>query len=83
MIRHFAVSLGYSIETMTLYKDMSTRDLLQRRVTLEDGSTAWEPSALVTAALEGHIAVLDNIDRLPVGTLSVLQRLIHDREVEK
>jgi MoxR-like ATPase len=94
IVRHFASLLGTSIETLTLYKgmqfftlfvttfkDMSTRDLLQRRVTHTDGSTDWEGSPLLVAALTGRVVVLDNVDRLPVGVLTILQRLIHDREV--
>lgn len=63
IVRHFAASLGMEVETMTLYKDMNTRDLLQRRVTHPDGGTAWEFSPLVEAAL--HV-------RNPLGVLSQL-----------
>lgn len=41
----------------------------------------WEISPLIKAAIYGRIAVLDNIDRLPMGALSVLQGLIHERQV--
>ncbi len=51
IVRHFAASIGQTIETMTLYKDMSTRELLQSRVTRHDGSTDWEFSPLVHAAM--------------------------------
>jgi hypothetical protein len=119
--------LGYETEHMMLFKDMSTRDLLQRRATKkiadrttkpeaqrhreglvefatdtlvreesqimgnndalaealregEDSESMWEMSPLIRAAISGRIAILDNIDRLPVGALSVLQSLIHERQ---
>lgn len=109
-----------------LYKDMSTRDLMQRRATKKSHSkgdhgslsrngmvgyatdelgreeskimsqndtlaadltestnsdSMWEMSPLINAAIHGRVAILDNIDRLPVGALSVLQSLIHERHV--
>lgn len=127
--------LGYETEHMMLFRDMSTRDLLQRRATKkidrakqaeappqsssarhreglglvasatdelvreesrimgnndalaeslregEDSESMWEMSPLIRAAVNGRIAILDNIDRLPVGALSVLQSLIHERQV--
>ncbi|KAK2514328.1 Vwa8 [Columba guinea] len=79
--KEFADMLGYSIEPIMLYQDMTARDLLQQRYTLPNGDTAWRPSPLVTAALEGKLVVLDGIHRINPGTLAVLQRLIHDREL--
>ncbi|XP_009866947.1 PREDICTED: von Willebrand factor A domain-containing protein 8-like, partial [Apaloderma vittatum] len=79
--KEFADILGYSIEPIMLYQDMTARDLLQQRYTLPNGDTAWRPSPLVTAALEGKLVILDGIHRINPGTLSVLQRLIHDREL--
>jgi len=64
-----------------LYQDMTARDLLQQRYTLPNGDTAWRSSPLVNAALEGKLVLLDGIHRVNVGTLAVLQRLIHDREL--
>ncbi|KAL6063347.1 von Willebrand factor A domain containing 8, partial [Balamuthia mandrillaris] len=63
------------------FKDMTSRDLLQRRVTDENGDTSWQPSPLILAALHGELAVLDGVHRLPRTTLSMLQRLISDREI--
>ncbi|KAI1241841.1 hypothetical protein IHE44_0005343 [Lamprotornis superbus] len=63
------------------WHDMTARDLLQQRYTLPNGDTAWRPSPLVTAALEGKLVLLDGIHRINPGTLAVLQRLIHDREL--
>ncbi|XP_067896341.1 von Willebrand factor A domain-containing protein 8 isoform X2 [Heterodontus francisci] len=79
--KEFADLLGYRIEPITLYQDMTARDLLQQRYTLPNGDTAWRPAPLVTAALEGKLVVLDGIHRVNPGTLSILQRLIHDREL--
>ncbi|XP_016319191.1 von Willebrand factor A domain-containing protein 8-like [Sinocyclocheilus anshuiensis] len=76
--REFAEMLGYSIEPIMLYQDMTARDLLQQRYTLPNGDTAWRASPLVTAAQEGKLVLLDGIHR---GTLAVLSRLLHDREL--
>ncbi|KAA8593114.1 hypothetical protein FQN60_018569, partial [Etheostoma spectabile] len=80
--REFAEMLGYSIEPIMLYQDMTARDLLQQRCTLPDGDTAWRPSPLVTAAIEGKLLILDGIHRVNLGTLAVLSRLLHDRELD-
>ncbi|XP_042541330.1 von Willebrand factor A domain-containing protein 8 isoform X2 [Dipodomys spectabilis] len=79
--KNFADVLGYNIEPIMLYQDMTARDLLQQRYTLPNGDTAWRSSALVNAALEGKLVLLDGIHRVNAGTLAVLQRLIHDREL--
>ncbi|XP_060050736.1 von Willebrand factor A domain-containing protein 8 isoform X2 [Erinaceus europaeus] len=79
--KNFADTLGYNIEPIMLYQDMTARDLLQQRYTLPNGDTAWRASPLITAALEGKLVLLDGIHRVNAGTLAVLQRLIHDREL--
>ncbi|XP_053311448.1 von Willebrand factor A domain-containing protein 8 [Spea bombifrons] len=79
--KQFADILGYDIEPIMLYQDMTARDLLQQRYTLPTGDTAWRQSPLVTAALEGKLVILDGIHRVNPGTLAVLHRLIHDREL--
>eukprot|EP00760_Papus_ankaliazontas_P017911 PhM_4_TR17397/c0_g1_i1/m.85845 len=83
LTRRFASLLGYgnAVETQHMYSDMSTRDLLQRRVTKENGDTNWELTPLLRAAKYGRIAVLDGIDALPQGTLSTLQPLLTDRRI--
>jgi len=53
---------------------MTSRDLLQQRMTTSSGDTAWRLSALVTAALEGSLAVLDGLHRVNAGTFAVLHR---------
>uniref|UniRef100_A0A669BIT7 von Willebrand factor A domain-containing protein 8 n=1 Tax=Oreochromis niloticus TaxID=8128 RepID=A0A669BIT7_ORENI len=80
--REFAEMLGYSMEPVMLYQDMTVRDLLQQRYTLPNGDTAWRPSPLVTAAMEGKLLLLDGIHRVNLGTLAVLSRLLHDREID-
>ncbi|KAF9184077.1 von Willebrand factor A domain-containing protein 8 [Haplosporangium sp. Z 767] len=80
LMRHFGRNLGYKVEFIPLYKDMSSRDLLQRRSTTFSGDTIWENSALVKAAMSGALAVMDGVDTLSFGTMVSLQRLIHERE---
>ncbi|EDV28824.1 uncharacterized protein TRIADDRAFT_52086 [Trichoplax adhaerens] len=81
LVQSFADILGYHTENVVLYQDMTARDLLQQRVTLENGDTTWRNAPLITAALEGYIAILDGLHRLNPSTLMILQRLIDDREL--
>ena len=74
--------LGYDVEHILLYQDMTARDLLQQRTTTPNGDTVWTNSALVSAALEGKMTVLDGVHRLHRGTMTVLHRLLHDRELQ-
>uniref|UniRef100_A0A665V7K3 von Willebrand factor A domain-containing protein 8 n=1 Tax=Echeneis naucrates TaxID=173247 RepID=A0A665V7K3_ECHNA len=76
LAREFGEMLGYSIEPVMLYQDMTARDLLQQRYTLPNGDTAWRLSPLVTAAIEGKLLLLDGIHRVNLGTLAVLSRSI-------
>lgn len=85
--RVFGSSIGSSeIQMMHLYQDMTARDLIQRRSTIVSGanatSTVWEDSPLIKGAKEGHLVILDGIHRLSSGTLSLLQRLMQDREID-
>ncbi|KAF9432703.1 von Willebrand factor A domain-containing protein 8, partial [Entomortierella beljakovae] len=80
LMRNFGKHLGYKVEFIPLYKDMSSRDLLQRRSTTFTGDTIWENSALVKAAISGALAVMDGIDTLSLGTMVSLQRLLQERE---
>eukprot|EP00057_Strongylocentrotus_purpuratus_P027672 XP_011682146.1 PREDICTED: von Willebrand factor A domain-containing protein 8 [Strongylocentrotus purpuratus] len=81
LAKEFAENLGYNSEIVMLYQDMTSRDLLQQRITEVNGDTAWRLSPLVKAALEGSIALLDGLHRVNPSTLTVLHRLVHDREV--
>lgn len=82
LIQRFAASRQRRWRTMQMYRDMTARDLLQRRATDENGDTVWINSPLVTAAIRGEICVLDGVHRLGPGTLSVLQQLVHDRQAQ-
>ena len=57
-------------------QDMTSRDLLQQRITEVNGDTAWRLSPLVKAALEGSIALLDGLHRVNPSTLTVLHRSV-------
>ena len=92
VVAEFAKTLGYaakgtgkfnqvSVEPLFLYKDMSARDLLQRRSTTSEGETIWKATPLVRAMRLGGLAILDGIHRLPLGSIGVLLRLIQDREL--
>ncbi|XP_072949521.1 von Willebrand factor A domain-containing protein 8 [Epargyreus clarus] len=82
LVTQLASLLGYTIEPIVLYQDMTARDLVQQRTTLDNGDTVWRNSALVDAALKGHMAVLDGLHRIHASTLAVLHRLVHDRELQ-
>lgn len=82
LVSQLASLLGYTIEPIVLYQDMTARDLVQQRTTLDNGDTVWRNSALVDAALKGHMAVLDGLHRIHPSTLAVLHRLVHDREIQ-
>ena len=47
MVRVLGDRLGYRLELFSLYKDMTARDLFQRRATTEKGDTYWALSPLV------------------------------------
>lgn len=57
---------------------MTSRDLIQQRSTSQNGDTIWKESRLITAALEGKLAVLDGIHRIHSSTLAVIYRLFDD-----
>ncbi|GAB1605806.1 von Willebrand factor A domain-containing protein 8-like [Argonauta hians] len=82
LVEKFANQLGYQIEPVHLHQDMTSRDLLQQRSTRPNGDTVWLSSPLVSAALNGDLAVLDGVHRINPGSFSVIQRLIHDRELQ-
>ena len=85
LARRLARTLGYTasqIHTLHVYRDMTARELLQRRSTDEAGDTHWERSPLLTAALEGGVCVLDGLHRLRPDTLAALQTLCTDRDLD-
>ncbi|XP_014486715.1 PREDICTED: von Willebrand factor A domain-containing protein 8 [Dinoponera quadriceps] len=81
-VRRLADLLGYQVEPIVLYQDMTSRDLIQQRTTSSNGDTIWRDSPLVDAALRGKLAVLDGINRIHSSTLAILHRLVHDRELQ-
>lgn len=82
LVGEMASLLGYRVEPIMLYQDMTSRDLLQQRITLPNGDTSWRLSPLIKAAMEGSLAVLDGVHRINQGSFAVLHRLIHDRELQ-
>lgn len=74
LIEKLAEVLGKETESIVLYQDMTARDLIQQRTTLDNGDTVWQLSPLIKAAIEGKIAILDGIHRIHPSTLSVLHR---------
>lgn len=79
VLKHVCAIIGMpQPHIMHLYRDMTSRDLLLRRVSLDDGSTGWEPSVLVQAALAGQCVILDGLHQLQSDTLSSLSSLLLD-----
>jgi MoxR-like ATPase len=82
LARHFCNLIGYfPVEFIYLFKDMTTRELLQRRSTDSDGNTKWTLGPLARAAIEGRVCVLDGLDRLTSATASTLSQLLLDGEL--
>lgn len=64
-------------------EDMTARELTLRRATDQQGNTIWQASPLMQAVLEGGLAILDGIHRLPCGALAeTLGRLLCDRAAD-
>lgn len=82
VVEKMAEILSKEIENIVLYQDITSRDLIQQRMTLENGDTIWKNSPLIDAALKGKIAVVDGVHRVHPSTLTVLHRLVHDREIQ-
>lgn len=80
-VLRLASMLNYDVESIVLYQDITSRDLIQQRNTLPNGDTVWTYSPLIQAALDGKLAILDGIDKVHPSTLSVIHSLVHDREV--
>ncbi|KAL7746699.1 hypothetical protein RI367_007978 [Sorochytrium milnesiophthora] len=81
LVRYFTRLFGYHFIPVYCYREMTARDLLQRRATNDLGETVWEDAPLVNAAVTGHCCVLEGIDVLPAGVLESLSRLMCDREM--
>jgi MoxR-like ATPase len=81
LVRTITRMLRQSSVYVPVYKDMSSRDLLQKRSTNLNGDTIWENSGLVDAAIAGQYAILDGVHALDSGAFSSLQRLMSEREI--
>jgi len=89
--RAFASAFGYSrrggggaggVYPVFCFKDMSARDLTQRRTTDALGNTVWSDGPLVAAARRGGLCVLDGAHRLARGTLcGAVAPLLCDRSL--
>jgi len=83
LIRRFAELLGYRCQTFFCTAETGARDFTLRRIITAGGSTGYEETPIVDAAVAGDLLVLDGVDRLPAGLLhSVLARLLQDRALE-
>ena len=74
---------GKRAELFSLYKDMTSRDLLVTRGTDEEsGSTIWRKTPLTRAVENGTWVILDGIDKISADTLSSIARLLEHGEVD-
>lgn len=87
LISTFASLLGYALETIHLYKELSGRELIMRRVVESgvgkagSGTTSWEPSPMIKGAWEGKLVHLEGIDTIG-ATVGSLGRILAEREGE-
>jgi von Willebrand factor A domain-containing protein 8 len=81
LVRKVCRSLSQPTIFIPVYKDLTSRDLLQKRTTNINGDTVWVNSGLVEAAILGYFAILDGVDLLDSGAFSSIQRLIFEREI--
>lgn len=77
-----AKALDRNAELFSLFKDMTSRDLLLTRRTDEAGNTVWQKTPLTRAVENGTMVMLDGIDKLSGDTLSSISRLMEQREVD-
>lgn len=80
-VREFARILNYDLTILYLFKEMTARDLLQRRATRQDGSTIWADSLLTQAAKEGKIVVLEGLQWISSSVSVTLSSLLQNREI--
>ena len=57
LVRQFAAILGYGVYAVFCHQDMASHELLQRRTTDAEGSTLWQDSPLLLAAVSGQVSV--------------------------
>ncbi|GAA5826620.1 hypothetical protein JCM11251_002821 [Rhodosporidiobolus azoricus] len=78
----FASLLGYPLNALHLYKELSGRELWMRRVAGGIGGvTGWEDSPFVKGAKEGELVWLEGLDTIG-ATAGSLGRVWTDREGE-
>ncbi|TKR72344.1 hypothetical protein L596_019812 [Steinernema carpocapsae] len=82
VIDEFAKRFEYHTNTVILYQDMNSRELVQQRRMLPNGDTIWEDSQLVESAKKGHICVLDGIERVHWSSVEMIASLIHHRQLQ-
>ena len=82
LAKQFSHLLGYSnsVSTVHCHWDMSAKEMLQRRNTLDNGDTVWELTSIARAATSGQLLILDGVDKLQPGVLASLGRLFIDGE---
>lgn len=77
--REFAIATGYtSSRVFPLYNELTSRDMLQKRIIDENGNTSWSDTPLTLAAREGGLCILDGIHTLDIHVLYSLRRLLMD-----
>ena len=77
--REFALAAGFtSLRVFPLYNELTSRDVLQKRIIDEQGNTSWSDTPLTLAAREGGLCILDGIHTLDVHVLYSLRRLLLD-----
>ncbi|EFC37159.1 predicted protein [Naegleria gruberi] len=80
LISHaFASMVGYKAVVFPMYKEMTSKDLLQKRGTDSAGNTIWKNSVLIDSMIDGSLCILDGIDRMSTDILLSIQTLIQDR----
>ena len=67
----FGALLGYPVETLWLYKDVSGNELVMRRGTSPDGATVWHPAPLTLGAVDGTLVHLAGADVAALGDAGV------------
>ncbi|KAK0400469.1 hypothetical protein QR680_015263 [Steinernema hermaphroditum] len=82
VIEEFARRFGYHTNTVILYQDMNSRELVQQRRMLPNGDTIWEDSQLVESAKKGHLSVLDGIERVHWSSVEMISSLIYHRQLQ-
>ena len=60
---------GTEYHTHALHEDMTSRDLVQRRIVEEDGASSWADAPFTRSCRTNGAVLLDGIHRLPPGSL--------------